>query len=500
MTTNAMNPDMLAMLEAERQFSEAHSKSKVRRVKIEKPGQAWLVRFLPVGLGKANAWYVRQGQHWLNKSPIVCPRCVSADFGGNDQAQCPVCELADALNNEDNDEVSKFGFKLRANLTYLTYCLVYQIDPGRGEIQEMEMAEILKPWEFQHYQSSFDELVDYFRRGRTEERPLSVLDEQLGNDFWATKGKKGIRLDRQDPAPLLHMDDHFEANLDKIYDQLQQPRIKLPTLKDLETFARKAEAAAYGDGESEGRRGGRGREDQHDEHEEESERPSRRIGRFNGNSRRPTRTQGEEPQQEEQGQEEQGGEPQQEEQQQEQQRAPARQARPAPAATNRPAGATRQAPAAAGKPAATSTRPAAANPAAKSTVARPAGATRPAPAAAGTSTRPAGATRPAPATATRPSAARRIAEPDTTEEEDPGVAEEQNDQAGPAGEPLPEGQDQGTEPGDQEQQQEEGQQEGQEQGEQQEEAPPAPARTGNSAAPAGTGIRNRLLRRTAGQK
>lgn len=463
-----MSPNFLAYLDEERQFQETHQKNKVRRVKIEKVNQAWLVRFLPVGLGSRNLWYARMGQHWMNKQPIFCPRCVSPDFGGDPNADCPVCQIADVLNAEDNDEISTFGFKLRANLTYLTYCLVYQIDPGRGEVQEMPDSEIMKPWEFQHYKSSFDELMDYFRRGTTASRPYSVLDLEKGNDFWATRTTKGTRLDRQDPGPIFALDDpQYEAKLDQIFNQISQPKIKIPTQKELEVFARKAEAAAYGETDDRSERG-RGRRVA-EEDDEPQDRPSRRVSSAPGRRMAAAAAPAEE---------EPAGEPAGDDDQIPGAEVPARTvsrpagrpgqaaapARAAAAPVGRPAGAARPAPAAASRTAA----PAAAAAPAR----RPATtAARPAPAAAAAAT----ARRPAPAAAAPAST--------VTEEEDPGVAEEATDQAPPAEELPPE----------------EGQEapaEGAEQGGDQEEAPPSPATRQTHAAPAANAaLRQRLIGR-----
>lgn len=224
---------------------EQHSLPQDRCVSIEKVNQAWLVRFLPVGMGERNLWYVRLGQHWMNKQPIYCPKCVGFDFGGNPNAECPVCEMAALLNAQDNEAVSKYGLKLKVNLSYLTHCLVYQIDPGRGETQEMTEREVLKPWEFHHDTGTFIELMDYFRRGTTASRPFSVLDLEKGNDFWATRTTEGTRLARQDPGPVFDLSDpNYGQKIDQVWSAITQPRIRIPSLQELDAFARKAEAAA----------------------------------------------------------------------------------------------------------------------------------------------------------------------------------------------------------------------------------------------------------------
>ena len=462
-----MSPNFLAYLDAERQFQDTHQKNKTRRVKFEKVNEAWLVRFLPVGLGERNLWFVRNGQHWLNKVPIVCPQCVSPDFGGSEDAPCPVCELAEALNAESDDFVSTFGFKLRANITYLTYCLVYEIDPGRGDTQVMSESEILKPWEFQHYKSSFDELINYFRRGVTSKRAYSVLDLERGNDFWALKTTKGVRLDRQEPAPIFDADDAArEAKIDQIFNSITQPKIKIPTLKELETFARKAEAAAYGEQEPAERpsRGGRG-----EPREEEQESGERRRG-GRSSRRMAAATDADE------GADAPADAPAEEEDQ-----VPGAEVPP-----RRAAAATAAAPV--GRPV---SRPAAAAPAAARPTARPA--TAAAPAAARPVARPVSA---APAAAARPTAAARpvgrpapAAASTVTEEEDPGVAEEATDPAGPAELPpeeAPEAGAEGTETGEPTESPD------------QEEAPPAVTGRAAHAAPAAApaGLRSRLMNRT----
>lgn len=276
-----MQPRALAFLDEERQAAESFSKAKTRRVKFEKVNEAWLVRFMPVEMGSSRRWFVRQCQHWLNKQPIVCPRGLSPDFGGNPDAECPVCTMSAELNNDPNEDVSRKGYKLGATMTYLTWCLVYQIDHGRGDVEEMPLADLLKPYEFQHYKSSFDELTNFYRRGYSEKRPDSIMDLEHGCDFWVTKQKKGLHWDRQDAAPCL-AEENFDKNLQVIFDQIHEPKIKLPTLKELEVFARKGEADAFGEAEPAGHghgQGQRGRRNESDDGEDAGEEVPRRQGR-----------------------------------------------------------------------------------------------------------------------------------------------------------------------------------------------------------------------------
>lgn len=442
-----MSPNVLAALEEERQFSDNHQKSKARRVKIEKVNQAWLVRFLPVGLGERNLWYLRLGQHWANKRPIFCPRCVSPDLGGDPNAECPVCEMAKNLNASEDEAISSYGFKLKANLTYLTYCLVYQIDTGHGETQEMPESEVLKPWEFQHYKSSFDELMDYYRRGVTDSRPFSVMDLEKGNDFWATRTVKGTRLDRQDPSPIFDLaDPRYDAKIAEAWGAITPLNIKMPTLKDLSIFAHKAEDAASSSGGGESKeRSLRGRNDESDE---PVDRPGRRISRAPMRYGPPATETA--PDVAEDDQLPDAEVPV---------RAPVRAAVPVGRAVTRPGTVARV----------VATAPAPApRPAARSATA-PAG--RPAPLMAG---RPVAVSHPA----ARPTAAKSTVDPET---EDPGIAEEDTDAAPPADELPP---DQDEDAGDQAD------------GVSQEEVSAAPvSRQTHTAPAANAGLRQRLMSR-----
>lgn len=506
--SNELNPDMLAYLDAERQFNEQRGGGKTRRVKIEKVNQAWLVRFLPIALGQSSLFYVRQGQHWHNKTPIVCPRWASVDFGGDENADCPVCELSDRLNAEDHEEVSKFGWGIRAQTTWITYCLVYQVDPGRGEITELSSNEVLRPWEFNLYKGTFEELSDYFRRGRTASRPWSVLDPKKGNDFWATKTNKGIRLDRQDPQPMFSLDGNFDKSYNTVMNAVAEPKIKIPTSSQLAVFARKAEAAAYGEDEPvHAIRGRRSDLEENEPAEEPQERLSRTLGRnapLRGMARRQPQIEEPPPEPEIQQPVEQPAESESvadeeqqrqvvtaevqadtlpdaiaDEQKDEQDQVPGAEVpsqRPAPTRTAPPAS----------KPMQRVTSPVTARPASvvsnraiPPAAAVAAGVRRPAPATTAPARRPAPA---APAVTGRPAPAAAPVRETVNEEEDPGVAEESSDQAGPAETPLQE-------------------QSG-------EEAPPAPAparptaRPGPAAAGPNAGLRARLAQRiqTAGSK
>jgi hypothetical protein len=240
----SVHTDIEKFLSEEERHSESLSGTKALRVKPEEVGDAWLVRFLPVGLGKKQRWFIRQAKHWFKKSPATCPRHTADDFGGDEKAPCPVCDLSKELRDDTDDEISKLGFDIRPNVTYTVYCIVIKIQKRRQEAKEFIGEELLIPWEFQMYAQTFDELRDYFRRGVSAKRPLSILDLEHGNDFWATKTKKGIRLDKDDPGPAFDKN-VTEEEIDEVFSSIKEPRIKIPSLKELNAFARKVEDFVY---------------------------------------------------------------------------------------------------------------------------------------------------------------------------------------------------------------------------------------------------------------
>jgi len=312
---------------------------------------------------------------------------------------------------------------------------LYEIDTDR-ESKAFPQAEVLFPWEFILYSGTFDELcAAYGRGGRNSE--FSVMDLYTGNNFWATKTTKGIRLDRDDPCAIFTEDDKFDEHVDKVFSRIKEPRIKIPSREQIAIFARKAEAVAYGDEyvNRDSRRSGRGRSRGDDQGDDQGNveqaprgecvrRPSRAAAAPAARTTarpaaaRPMARQA--PPAEERPEEEPTAEPGGDEDQLAGAEVPPRAARPVAA------------------------RPAAARPAA----ARPAAATaRPATAAAHPTT-PAAAksAQRAAAHTAMPRAANRAPAPATrsgyvqdsvSEEEDPGVAEEARDAAPSADVPLP---------------------------------------------------------------
>ena len=273
----SIDPKILRRMQHEDAFLQSQTKGS-RRVKMDR-GQNWIVRFLPARLGPDGLWFARIAKHWVNKLPIVCPRNTAEDFGGDPEFDCPVCQLADELNDSVDDVISKFGFKAKANAQFLTYCVVWEKNGV-----EQPMAEVLNPYEFNHYRSTWEELKGFYMAGGRKSAD-SVLDYETGNDFSVSKGGKGMRLDKLDPSPIFKLDDpKFDEYIKKLEAAMKTPKVVIPTNEQLHVFVKKMQEAAdrggyaaddedrprrgrgsYDNEESEFRRGGRRREEPEEE-------------------------------------------------------------------------------------------------------------------------------------------------------------------------------------------------------------------------------------------
>lgn len=264
---NSARPEILEGLDYEQTYIQTSSSSRARRrVELKNRGDAWLMRFLPVRIGPKGRYYARIATHWLNRKPSICPRHTEPDWGGDPTAYCPVCELSDDLNADRNEKVSKFGWDIRAGAQWHTYCAVFEKVTNGGDPVPQPLNEILQPYEFNHYKNTWEELTAAIKQN-VRRTPLSVLDFVQGNDFWLTKTGKGLRLDKQDSAPIFDPnDENFAAWTDKLLKNVKEPNVKMPDAQAMEDFADKAreEAAKISSNRSapeQGRRTGGGDEE-----------------------------------------------------------------------------------------------------------------------------------------------------------------------------------------------------------------------------------------------
>jgi hypothetical protein len=208
-----IDPNLLAMLDEEREFMSSTGRRQTARVKIPK-GHSWLMRWLPVQLGPRKSFFARIAFHWINQRPILCVRNTGVDFGGNPESECLVCETSDKLNNHGSKKVQDIGYKARAVPQWLTYTLVFSKDDGDSDIQEIKGEERWKPQEYWLHKAVFEDIYSCYKK-----RP-SMLDLEKGCDFWVTNTKRGAKLDRQDPSPICRLE-KLQAIEEKIFSQIK---------------------------------------------------------------------------------------------------------------------------------------------------------------------------------------------------------------------------------------------------------------------------------------
>lgn len=274
----ALPPNILTNIAKETRYIESTS-HKSRQVKLNK-GDSWLMRFIPVLMGEKpnQSFWARVAKHWMNKKYVVCPRHTDAACGGDPEAYCPVCEVADKLMDSPNKAEADFAYQARATSQWLVWCIVLEKGKGDGEL----LSEVLTPYEFWMYRPVYEEFIGYFKNN-TRRSPMSIFDYKLGNDFSLSRTAKGLRLDKQDSGPIFDLDDKkFVEKVDKIEGQCKTPRPTMATEKQLDEFADKLEENALKakNGKSteepeddRGRRGGGGGSRRSADVEEEAEQP-----------------------------------------------------------------------------------------------------------------------------------------------------------------------------------------------------------------------------------
>lgn len=215
-------------LEAERKF--AAQSNRAARVKIEK-GHAWLIRLLPFPQGPTKQPFARIAQHWVGGRAFCCKRHTSPDFGGDPDAICHVCDVADQMHSEATEQSDKDAFYgVQVRISYRAYCLVFSKEDERGRREDMTPEEILTAHEFNIPKTGFSVIAAKLDRskGRKGGSPLGLLDLEMGTDLWVARDVKNslsFDLSEQGPGPIFDMDDQFDTKLQRVWKQLKQPTV-----------------------------------------------------------------------------------------------------------------------------------------------------------------------------------------------------------------------------------------------------------------------------------
>jgi hypothetical protein len=244
----------------------------VRRVKIEL-NHTWNLRLLPVQIGADKMPYVRVAQHWRNNKPLHCPRHTPKSWGGDPERVCPVCELSERLSESGSEAVRDFGYQAKCVLRFRFWCVVFDKEDQRGRIEEMPWNEIINPYEFDMYKTTWEDFKKWQRWATTRRKNASdwgIMDLEAGCNVLATHTTKGVKLDRNDPGPIFDLEGQaLDDAIAKVWTRIRKPVIPMPTEKQLVEMSVKFEEDSEG--------GGRGRSRRSRDEDDDS-----RGGRFRG--------------------------------------------------------------------------------------------------------------------------------------------------------------------------------------------------------------------------
>jgi hypothetical protein len=296
MSREDVRPTAMRAFEDEDRADSSVSKTE-RRVKIEL-NHTWMLRLLPVKVGKDQQSYVRLAQHWWNKSPMYCPRYLAPAWGGDPDCACPVCAASERLQESSSQAARDIGYEARVQLRRKMWCVVFDMEDTRGRVEEMTDEEILNPYSLEMTKTTWQDFKKFqawaLNRRKGQGSELGILDLETGCNLLATHTSKGVRLDRQDAGPIFDASDpEWDNKIARIWSRIRQPSIVLPTQDQLLQLSMKIEEEADGGGrrrsrgrsdDRDGGGGGRGRGRSRDDQEEDRGTRSRRTGEDDDNN------------------------------------------------------------------------------------------------------------------------------------------------------------------------------------------------------------------------
>jgi hypothetical protein len=182
--------------------------------------------------------------------------------------------MSDQLRESGDENVNKLGYNIRCNVQIRAWCIVIDMEDQRGNIEELQMSEVLNPYEFNMFKTTWETFLKFQkwafsrRRAGQEASQWGIIDIESGCDLLATHGSRGITLEKCDPGPIFPLDDpKFDEYLQKIWSRIKAPKIIIPEERELLELAVKIEEKAErgggldgGDNERGNRRGGRDRD------------------------------------------------------------------------------------------------------------------------------------------------------------------------------------------------------------------------------------------------
>jgi hypothetical protein len=247
MSKYTYDPDIMADLDNEREYAASRDNSP-RRLKLGK-GERALVRILPVNLmadqAERRQWYARVGFHWYDKRFVICPRTTQPIFGGNPDARCPVCDVADKYVNDKDETVRKKASMASTFPNWLVYVLVWEFyKKGDDQPTYLSKTDQFVPHSFWLKRPSWLDVSDAFKRSLRRVPDFGILNPLEGYDIMLRKDMRGnLTIQREeDPTSISKSIKTFEdgmAYVDEIFSKVRCERLNPSSDKELLDFSRK---------------------------------------------------------------------------------------------------------------------------------------------------------------------------------------------------------------------------------------------------------------------
>ena len=218
-------------------------------VKVEKEGEIWHIRFLPVRFGPRKLFFSRVAQHWINKRPHFCAKVTPPESGGDENAQCDLCDVAAELAEHRVKDIATLGYKAGANPQWLTYCLVWSKKVPGQDMWEPQGDEVWTPYKFWLNKTLFEEVREYYVRQRDKKPTVidSILNPDHGFDFYIKRSQNKLTLQKDDPRTIFpdgfNETDKMEL-MDHILGQIKATNYRALTTEEMEAARIKLEDAA----------------------------------------------------------------------------------------------------------------------------------------------------------------------------------------------------------------------------------------------------------------
>lgn len=246
--SNFNDEDLMSALKEEEKITTSNRDR--HDVKLEKEGEIWHIRFLPVRFGPRKLFFSRVAQHWINKRPYFCEKMTPADSGGDENAQCDLCDVAAELADHRVKDVATLGYKAGASPQWLTYCLVWSKKVPGQDLWEPQGEEVWTPYKFWLNKTLFEELREYYVRQREKKPNItdSILNPDYGFDFYVKRSNNKLVLQKDDPRTIFP--DGFNDNekldlMDHILGQIKAPNYRALSGEEMEAARIKLEDAAH---------------------------------------------------------------------------------------------------------------------------------------------------------------------------------------------------------------------------------------------------------------